>query len=69
MRDELRPEVPEVIATLNRRGIGVTMLTGDNARTAAALADQAGIRDVRPSCARGQGHRRREVVEVSSPPP
>ena len=47
VRDELRPEVPEVIATLNRRGIGVTMLTGDNARTAAALADQAGIRDVR----------------------
>ena len=47
VRDELRPEVPEVIATLNRRGIGVTMLTGDNARTAAALADQAGIMDVR----------------------
>ncbi len=47
VRDELRPEVPEVIATLNRRGIGVTMLTGDNARTAAALAGQAGIMDVR----------------------
>ncbi|KXC07065.1 heavy metal translocating P-type ATPase [Microbacterium hominis] len=47
VRDELRPEVPEVVATLNRRGIGVTMLTGDNARTAAALAAQAGISDVR----------------------
>ncbi|MBD3758509.1 MAG: cadmium-translocating P-type ATPase [Microbacterium sp.] len=47
VRDALRPEVPEVIATLNRRGIGVTMLTGDNARTAAALAAQAGISDVR----------------------
>jgi cation-transporting ATPase G len=47
VRDELRREVPEVIATLNRRGIGVTMLTGDNARTAAALAGQAGIMDVR----------------------
>lgn len=47
VRDELRPEVPEVIATLGRRGIGVTMLTGDNARTAAALAAQAGISDVR----------------------
>ncbi|OMH23318.1 cadmium-translocating P-type ATPase [Tersicoccus phoenicis] len=47
VRDELRPEVPEVIATLDRRGIGVTMLTGDNARTAAALAGQAGITDVR----------------------
>jgi len=47
VRDELRPEVPEVIATLTRRGIGVTMLTGDNARAAAALAAQAGITDVR----------------------
>ncbi|MFE7844563.1 heavy metal translocating P-type ATPase [Microbacterium sp. NPDC057407] len=47
VRDELRPEVPEFIATLTRRGVGVTMLTGDNARTAAALAAQAGISDVR----------------------
>ena len=47
VRDELRPEVPEVIATLRARGIGVTMLTGDNARTAHAIAAQAGIHDVR----------------------
>ena len=47
VRDELRPEVPEVVSTLAGRGIGVTMLTGDNARTAAALAAQAGITDVR----------------------
>ncbi|ALJ20629.1 ATPase P [Microbacterium sp. No. 7] len=47
VRDELRPEVPEVIRTLTGEGIGVTMLTGDNARTAAALALQAGISDVR----------------------
>lgn len=47
VRDELRAEVPEVVRTLNERGIGVTMLTGDNARTARALAAQAGIQDVR----------------------
>ncbi len=47
VRDELRPEVPEVIATLRTRGIGVTMLTGDNVRTARAIAAQAGIHDVR----------------------
>ncbi len=46
-RDELRPEVPQVIATLAGQGIGVTMLTGDNERTARALAAQAGISDVR----------------------
>lgn len=47
VRDELRPEVPEVIATLNGRDITVTMLTGDNARTARAIAADAGINDVR----------------------
>ncbi|WP_312979295.1 cation-translocating P-type ATPase [Corynebacterium sp.] len=47
IRDELRPEVPEVVHTLTGAGRGVTMLTGDNARTAAALATQAGIDDVR----------------------
>jgi cation-transporting ATPase G len=47
VRDELRPEVPEVVRTLAGQGVGVTMLTGDNARTARALAAQAGISDVR----------------------
>ncbi|MGK0721002.1 heavy metal translocating P-type ATPase [Leucobacter sp. W1478] len=47
VRDELRPEVPEVVRTLADQGIGMTMLTGDNARTARALAAQAGIGDVR----------------------
>lgn len=47
VRDELRAEVPEVIATLAEREVGVTMLTGDNHRTADALAAQAGITDVR----------------------
>lgn len=47
VRDELRPEVPEVVRTLASDRIGVTMLTGDNARTARALAAQAGIDDVR----------------------
>lgn len=47
VRDELRPEVPEVVRTLTAQGVGMTMLTGDNARTARALAAQAGIEDVR----------------------
>lgn len=46
VRDELRPEVPEVISTLAERAVGVTMLTGDNVRTAHTLAAQAGISDV-----------------------
>lgn len=47
VRDELRPEVPVVVDTLDQNGIGVTMLTGDNPRTAAALGAQAGISDIR----------------------
>ena len=46
VRDELRPEAAEVVARLGRDGYTVTMLTGDNALTAAALAAQAGITDV-----------------------
>ena len=47
VRDELRPEVPEVVQTLRDNGVTVSMLTGDNARTARALAEIAGIDDVR----------------------
>lgn len=44
VRDELRPEARSVITRLHAAGITtVAMLTGDNARTAAALAAQAGI--------------------------
>ncbi|RSN26777.1 cadmium-translocating P-type ATPase [Amycolatopsis sp. WAC 04169] len=46
IRDELRPEAPETVKALRDNGFGVAMLTGDNARTAAALATQAGIDDV-----------------------
>lgn len=48
VRDELRPEAPDVVARLRRHGIsGIAMLTGDNRRTAHALARHAGIDDVR----------------------
>ena len=47
VRDELRPEVPEAVQTLHANGVEVSMLTGDNTRTARALAAIAGIDDVR----------------------
>jgi cation-transporting ATPase G len=46
VRDDLRPEASEVVARLRAGGYQVAMLTGDNERTAAALAGQAGISDV-----------------------
>lgn len=46
VRDELRPEVPTVIRGLSEAGVTSTMLTGDNTRTAHALATTAGIDEV-----------------------
>lgn len=52
VRDELRPEAKEVISRLASKGITTIMLTGDNAITAKAIADAAGIdrvhADLRP---------------------
>ncbi|MFJ5264976.1 heavy metal translocating P-type ATPase [Streptomyces sp. NPDC088387] len=47
VRDELRPEAAGTVRELHDLGVRVTMLTGDNARTAHALAAAAGIEDVR----------------------
>lgn len=47
LADQLRPETPEVAAKLADMGIEVYMLTGDNERTAQAIAQKAGIGEVR----------------------
>ena len=44
--DRLKAEVPATISALERMGIKIFMLTGDNALTARAIADQAGISEV-----------------------
>lgn len=46
LADALRPESPAVVAHLREMGVRVVMLTGDNARTAAAVARQAGVDEV-----------------------
>ncbi|WP_055779773.1 MULTISPECIES: heavy metal translocating P-type ATPase [unclassified Agreia] len=47
IRDELKPEAAAAIAQLGKQGIRTVMLTGDNERTAKALAGQAGIAEYR----------------------
>ncbi len=47
IRDELRPEAAQAVHQLIADGMTVTMLTGDNERTAYALAREVGIIDVR----------------------
>ncbi|WP_372339702.1 heavy metal translocating P-type ATPase [Nocardiopsis sp. CC223A] len=46
IRDEPRPEAVEAVAALHRMGVRTVMLTGDNERTARALAAQVGIGEV-----------------------
>jgi Cu+-exporting ATPase len=43
--DPIRPSTPQAIAALRGLGLRVVMVTGDNARTAAAVARQAGLAD------------------------
>lgn len=43
LRDDPRPEAADAIAQLRDLGLGTTMLTGDNARTASAIAGQLGM--------------------------
>lgn len=46
LADPLRPETPEVVRQLRERGLSVLLLSGDNERTARAVAARAGITDV-----------------------
>jgi Cu+-exporting ATPase len=47
LADALRPESAAVVKDLQVRGLRVIMLTGDNERTARAVAAEAGIEEVR----------------------
>lgn len=44
--DTIKEGVSEVVKELSRKGIAVWMITGDNERTAKAIAKQAGIKNV-----------------------
>lgn len=45
--DPIKPEASATIDALHKRGLSVTMLTGDNEHTAASIAKRAGIDDYR----------------------
>lgn len=46
VEDTLRNETVAVIAQLNKKGVETWMITGDNKRTAAYIAEQAGITNI-----------------------
>ncbi|RKD94934.1 heavy metal translocating P-type ATPase [Halopiger aswanensis] len=47
LRDELREDAADVVAALQAAGVRTVMLTGDNERTARAVAETVGIDDYR----------------------
>ena len=47
LADQPRPEAAEVVAELHKLGLQTVMLTGDNSRTAAAVARELGVGDQR----------------------
>ncbi|MFC7045744.1 heavy metal translocating P-type ATPase [Halobacteriaceae archaeon GCM10025711] len=47
VRDELRDAAPQVVSDLRSAGVRTVMLTGDNERTARAVADEVGIDEYR----------------------
>ena len=45
IKDPIRPEVPKAVKTVQRAGVKVRMVTGDNVETAMAIAKECGILD------------------------
>ena len=66
--DTLKADAAEVVAELQRLGMKVAMLTGDNARTAGAIAQQVGIdrvlSEVMPDDKQGEISRLQDEGEV-----
>ncbi len=64
LRDTLKPSSSKVVATLHRMGISVVMITGDNQRTAEAIAREAGIERVLAEVL--PEHKAREVKKLQT---
>jgi copper-transporting P-type ATPase V len=66
--DELKDDAAQVVSDLQRMGLTVTMLTGDNTRTAEAIAKQVGIdrvlAEVYPGDKRGEIERLQATGEI-----
>lgn len=50
LKDTLRPNAKEALAEIHREGIRTIMLTGDNEKTAAAVAKEAGVSQYISEC-------------------
>jgi len=60
VRDALRPDAHEAIKSLKSMGIGLSLASGDNERSVAAVANTLGISDVHFNCTPGE---KLEIIE------
>lgn len=63
--DPLKPEARGVVAALAKRGLAVHLVTGDNWRTARAIAEQLAIVNVCAECLPGA---KADKIKVCCPP-
>ena len=66
--DPLKPEARGVVAALARRGLAVHLVTGDNWRTARAIAEQLAIVNVCAECLPGAKADKIKVLQHPLPP-
>ncbi|WOS65403.1 cation-translocating P-type ATPase [Sinorhizobium fredii] len=66
MQDPIRPEVPQAVRDCHKAGVEVAMITGDDPRTAAAIAVQAGLSFTDDQVVTGDEVRRAEEQGHSS---
>ncbi|RHY32739.1 hypothetical protein DYB32_002283 [Aphanomyces invadans] len=63
LADTARPEAAETIAQLKRMGTKIWLITGDNARTATAVARQMGIENVKAVALPGQKVEQIKIIQ------
>ena len=62
--DTIKPEAPVAVNALTKMGLRVFLLTGDNKRTARAIAEEVGIRHPNVFAEVLPSHKKNKVAEL-----
>jgi len=62
--DAIKPEAPVAVHALHRMGLRVILLTGDNSRTAQAIAEEVGIHSDQVWAEVLPSHKKNKVAEL-----
>ena len=64
--DTIKPEAPVAVSALTKMGLRVFLLTGDNRRTAGAIAEEVGIRHPNVFAEVLPSHKKNKVAELQA---